>query len=181
MTSSTQNRTAVAAVLSGIAFAFMGAIQATHGDFGGTHNTLDSTAEYLVTGALAPALLLLAPLLNLLGRMAETPRAAKAVVAGPIAIGLMCVASVVNGEDPAVFNAVAPVALLTWLVSSIVIARGLVRTQALPKQVAIAIPVLMVATFALGHLGSGLIVGAFYAALGLQLHRGTLRRPALAA
>ena len=175
----TQNRIALAAMASAAAFVFSGAIQATHGDFGGTHNTLDSTAEYLVTGALTPALILLAPLLYLLGRMAGTPRAAKTVVAGPVVIGLMCIVSVINGADPSFFNAVAPVCLLTWLVSSVVIARGLVRTQAVPKPVAIALPIVMVATFALAHVGSGLIVGAFYASIALPLYRGT-QRPALA-
>ena len=67
--------TALAALVGAAAYAFAGMIQVAQGDPAtGTHNTIDSTAEYLVTGALPVALFgtILASLA--LGRLAVAPR-----------------------------------------------------------------------------------------------------------
>ena len=184
MHSTSQHRTIGRAALAGGAvFAFMGAIQATHGDFGGTHNTIDSTAEYLVTGGLGAALVLTAPVWSVLGRLAGKPRAGLVAMLPQIVIALMCVISVSQGEDPAFFNAVAPVCLLTWLVSSIVVAVGLKRTGSVPPALAYAAGAIVPVTFALSPIGGPLLTGGFYLALGTLLARGTLavREPAPAA
>ncbi len=78
----------------------------------------------------------------------------------------MCVISVINGADPAFFNAVAPLCLLTWLASSIVLAVKLRRLDVVPKPVAIALPLLLVASFPLAPLGGPLLTGAFWLAMG---------------
>ena len=166
---------ALGAVVSGAAFAVCGAINATQ-DFGGTHNPIDSTGEYLVTGALALALFLIAPLYRLLGQLADRPKAGLAAAGAQIVLGLLSATSVLNGEDLAVFNVLAPICLLTWLVASIVLTVGLRRTNAVPKAVAYALPAVLFVTFPLSPLGGPLLTGAFFLAIGTQLGRqGGLR------
>lgn len=173
MNSATRTKTLLAAIAGGAAYMFNGALQATQ-DFEGTHNTIDTTAEYLVTGGFVASMLLVAPMWLLLGRLAGTPRAAVAAAVPQVVLGLMATLSIANGEDPAFFNAVAPVCLLTWFVSSFVIARGLRRTNAVPKPVALALPALMIVTFPLSVVGGPLVAGAFWIAVATQMHRGTL-------
>jgi hypothetical protein len=179
MTTPTRNTRSLAAVAGGAAFAFCGAIQATQ-DFGGTHNTIDSTAEYLVTGALPVALALTIPMYHLFGRLAGAPRAALAAMGAQAVLALMCVISVINGADASFFNAVAPVCLLTWLGGSVVLTRGLRRTGAVPAPVAFALPALLIATFMLSPIGGAMLTGAYWIAVGTLLHRGAIARPAVA-
>jgi hypothetical protein len=179
MNSTRLQNPALAAVLGGLVYAFVGAIQVTH-DFGGTHNTIDSTAEYLVTGALPLAVLLTAPAYRVLGRLAGSPRTALIATVPQLIIGAMCVISVINGEDASFFNAVAPLCLLTWLVSSIVLGVKLRRTNAVPKAVAIAIPLLVPITFMLSPIGGGMLTGAFWMTLGTHALREGEPQPATA-
>ena len=160
----------LAVLLGGAIYFVMGAIQATHGDFGGTHNTIDSTAEYLVTGGFAAALFLTAPAYRIIG--ARTPRAAIAAMVPQLVLGAMCVASVIRGEDPSFFNAVAPICLLTWLVASVFIARGLDGIG----RVRWAIPALVIVTIGLSPIGGSMLTGAFWMALAAR----SARQPALA-
>jgi hypothetical protein len=178
MNSRRLNITALAALAGGAVYFVLGAIHATHGDFGGTHNTIDSTAEYIVTGGFAIALFLTASGYRVFGALAGTPRAGAVAMAPQLVIGAMCVVSVINGEDPAFFNAVAPVCVLTWLVSSIVIARGLKRTGAVSPRVAIAFGALPVVTLALSPLGGPLLTGAFWVAVATHALRDGARLPA---
>ena len=179
MNSATRIKTLVAATAGGAAFMFTGAIQATQ-DFEGSHNTLDTTAEYLATGGLVVALLLTAPIWLLLGRMGGTPRAAIAAAAPQVVIALMSTVSVVNGEDASFFNAVAPVCLLTWLVSSVIIARGLRRTESVARPVALALPALLIITFPLSVVGGPLLTGAFWITVAALLQRGPAALPTAA-
>lgn len=172
--------TALATVLGGAAYAFTGALQVSSGDFGGTHNTLDSTAEYLVTGALPVALVATAPAWRALGTLARAPRVALAAIVPQIVIALMCVVSVVNGEDAAFFNAVAPVAMLVLLVSSVTLGVKLRRSGSVPTAVAAAIPLMVPVTFALSPLGGPLVTGAFFLAVGSQSLRQSAPFPAAA-
>ena len=177
MPTNTRNLRSLAAVAGGAAFAFTGAIQATQ-EFEGTHNTIDTTAEYLVTGALPVALVLTIPMYHLLGRLGRAPRAAAVAIAAQVVLSLMCVISVVNGEDASFFNAVAPVCLLTWLAGSVVLARGLRRTGSVPAPVAFALPALLITTFMLSPIGGAMLTGGYWIAVGTLLHRGALARPA---
>ena len=175
MLNANNNIRSVAAAVGGAVFAFAGALQVTQ-DFEGTHNTIDTTAEYLVTGALPVALALTIPMYLLLGRLARTPRAGVVAVVPQVVLALMCVVSVVNGEDPAPFNAVAPLCLLTWLGASVVLSRGLRRTAAVPAAVALALPALLITTFALSPVGGGLLTGAYWIAVASLTSRGALVR-----
>ena len=176
MNSRRLNITALAALAGGAVYFVLGAIHATHGDFGGTHNTLDSTAEYIVTAGFAVALFCTAGAYRLLGTLAAAPRAAAAAMAGQLVIGAMCVVSVINGEDPAFFNAVAPVCVLAWLVGSIVVAVKLKRLGVVSPRVAVAFALLPVVTLALSPIGGPLLTGTFWLAVATHaLREGTPR------
>ncbi|HEX8085337.1 MAG TPA: hypothetical protein VF529_13675 [Solirubrobacteraceae bacterium] len=180
MNSRRLHTTALAAVFGGAVYVFTGAIQATH-DFEGTHNTIDTTAEYLVTGALPVALFATLLGYRAFGALARRPRAAGAAIAAQAVLAVMCVISVINGEDASFFNAVAPICLLTWLVSSIVIAVGVRRHDAVPRPVAIALPILVPVTFILSPIGGPMITGAFWLTLATHVLRdGSRAVPAAA-
>jgi hypothetical protein len=164
-------RIRLAALLGGAVYFVIGAIQATHGDFGGTHNTIDSAAEYVVTGGLTVSLLLTAPVYRAFGELAGRPRAALVAIVPQVVIALMCVISVARGEDPSFFNTVAPLCLLAWLAASVVVARGLGRTP-----LSVALVLLVPVTFALSPIGGPLLTGAFFMAVGAG--RLPLRRAA---
>ena len=170
--------TALSALLGGAVFAFAGAVSATHGDFGGTHNTIDSTSEYLVTAGFGLGLLLIAPVYAALRRITGS-RAGLVAVVPLVVLGVMSLASVAMGEDAAFFNAVAPLCLLTWLAASIVLARALRRAGA-PLAVAIAPPLLVPVTVVLAPVGGQLITGAAFLAVGIRTLRGAALRPAVA-
>jgi hypothetical protein len=173
--------TALTALVGGAAYAFTGAIRVTHGDPAtGTHNTLDDTAEYLVTGALPVALFGTAMAYVLLGRLAGAPRVGVAAVVPQVVLALMCIVSVVNGEDASFFNALAPLSLLTWLIASIVLALRLRRAATVPAPVAIVLPLLLVTTFPLNAVGGALITGAFWMALATHVLREGAPQPAVA-
>jgi hypothetical protein len=168
------SRTALAAIAGGAVFAFTGAIEATQ-DFGGTHNTIDSTGEYLVTGGFALALLLTAGAYRELGRTAGRPRAGIVAMVPQLVLAVLSTSSVINGEDLPIFNFLAPICLLTWLVASIVIGVGLKRTRAVPKAVAYALPALFIVTIPLSVIGGPLVTGAFWIAVGSQSLRAEER------
>ena len=180
MNSSRLHITALVAVLGGLVYLFCGALQVTQ-DFEGTHNTIDTTAEYLVTGGFAAALFLTAPAYRVLGALAGSPRWTVAAIAPQVVLGSMCVVSVINGEDAAFFNAVAPLCLLTWFVSSIVLGVKLNRAGAVPKQVAIALPLLVPVTIALSPIGGPILTGAFWIAVGSHALRAGAPRPVVSA
>ena len=158
-------RVAMAAMLGGAVYAFTGAIEATQ-DFGGTHNTIDSTGEYLVTGGFAAALLLTAAAYRELGRSGGKPRAGVVAVVPQLVLAVLTTISVIRGEDLPIFNVLAPICLLTWLVASIVIGNGLRKTRAVPKAVAIGLPAIFLATIPLSMFGGPLVTGAFWIAVG---------------
>jgi hypothetical protein len=170
---------ALTAAAGGSLWVFTGAIQAVHGDFGGTHNTIDSTAEYLVTGGFALAMLLCGPVYRHLGRMAGARRAGLAAMGAQMVLGTVAAFSVTQGEDAAFFNTVAPICLLTWLAGSVLIARGLRRNEAVPAAVALALPALVLTTIPLSMVGGPMLTGAFWIVVGPRLAAGaTATRPA---
>ena len=170
MNSSRLHIIALAAVVGGLVYVFCGALQVTQ-DFEGSHNTIDTTAEYLVTAAFAAALFLTAGAYRVIGALADAPRVAVAAIVPQVVIGAMCVLSVINGEDASFFNVVAPISLLTWLVSSVVLAVRLRRRDAVPAGVTVALPLLVVATIALSPVGGPILTGAFWLAVGSHVLR----------
>jgi hypothetical protein len=158
---------ALAALAGGLVYAFCGAIEATQ-DFKGTHNTIDSTGEYLVTGGFALSLLLTVAAYRALARSAGKPRTGVVAMVPQLVLAGLTTISVIHGEDLSVFNVIAPICLLTWLVASIVIGVALKKTRAVPKVVAIGLPAIMLFTIPLSTIGGPLVTGAFWMAVGGQ-------------
>lgn len=177
MNSTALRTTALAAAAGGAVYVFTGAIQATH-EFGGTHNTIDSTAEYLVTAGFALALFLIGPMYRVLGRMAGAGRAGNVSMAAQYVLGTLTTISVINGEDLAVFNVLAPICLLTWLASTVLVARALKRTNAVPAAVAYALPFAQIVTIVLSPIGGPMLSGAFWLVVGSRMAGLTPSRPA---
>lgn len=117
-------------------------------------------------------MLLSAQIYRHLGRMAEVPRAGLAVMVALAVLGTISASSVVMGEGASFFNAVAPVCLLTWVTGSVLIARGLRRTNAVPKAVALSLPALFITTIPLSMIGGPLLTGAYWMAVGTRLEVG---------
>jgi hypothetical protein len=158
-------RVALAAIAGGVAYAFNGAIQATQ-DFGGTHNTIDSTGEYLVTGGFSAALFLTFLAYRDLARSAGRPKAGVLAMVPQLILAVLCIISVIRGEDLPIFNTVAPLCLLTWMAASIFIMVGLRKARAVPKAVAYAMPAILIATIPLSVIGGPLATGVFWIAVG---------------
>ncbi len=175
----TKTRLALAAVAGGAVYAFGGALNVTQ-DFQGSHNTIDTTAEYLVTIAFVLQIWLTAGAYKLLGDLGGVGRKALVAIVPQVVLSSTAVVSIAQGEDPAIFNVLAPVCLLTWLVGSVLIARGLRRTNAVPKAVAIALPLTMIASFPLSMVGGGIVTGAYWMVLGSRLAAGPRLAPAAA-
>ena len=177
MNSTRSHITALATLVGGAAYAFAGALQLTN-DFGGTHNTIDSTAEYLVTAGFALALFLIGPMYRLLGRLAGAGRAGGAAMAAQYVLGALTTISVVNGEDLAIFNLLAPLCLLAWLAGTVLVARALKRTGVVPVAVAHALPFAQVVTIALSFVGGPMLTGAFWLVVGSRMAGLAPSRPA---
>lgn len=84
--------------------------------------------------------------------------------------------SAINGQDLSWFPIVAVVANLLWFVGTLTLAVSLWRAGRVPRWVALLLPVSMPATLVLSQLGGGLVVGAFWATIGLLMTSGRLAR-----
>ena len=97
-----------------------------------------------------------------------------AVVAGLgtplLAVGAM--SSAVNGSDLSWFPMVAVVANGLWLVGSVMLGVSLWRARRVPRWTAVLLPVSMPMTLVLSQLGSGLVVGLFWVAVGSGMLAG---------
>jgi hypothetical protein len=122
-----------------------------------------------------------APVSLILGRLAGRPRTGVVVAAAQLVLGGLAVVSNVRGEDPAFFAAVAAPTNVIWLGGWVLIALGLRARLAVPRLVAIGIPLTPLLALPLANVGGGLVAGAFWLVVGLLLIRGELPRPGLVA
>jgi hypothetical protein len=157
------------ALLGGLAYAVVGAIELAHGGFDqNTHHTIDSTAEYLVTGGFAAALMLTAPAYLALGERAGRPRVGALIAAAQLVLSATSWISVIRGADAGFFDVVAPLCILSWLGGSIALAVALRRAD---RAVAYVLPALVVFTIPLAQFGGPLVTGAFWVAMTLRAPR----------
>jgi hypothetical protein len=129
--------------------------------------------EHVILGGLTLLLVLLIPVVLHLGRLAGRPRAAAAAVTGQAALAALTVVSNVRGEDPSFFAAVAVPSNLMILGGFVLLAIGLKRNGALPKSLAIALPVSWILTLAAGGVFAP-IAGAYWLAIAWMLRHGEL-------
>lgn len=162
------------AIAYGVAALVMGAVQAIRPEEDAVA-AIDTQMRWLLA-MWAVSLVLVVPAYLALARFARSPWGARLVAVGTPILAAGAMSSAVNGEDLAAFPAIATVANALWLVGSVMLGVSLWRAGRVPRWVAVALPGSMPVTLVLSQMGSGLVVGAFWVALGAMLATGTLAR-----
>jgi hypothetical protein len=171
---------AASAIAGGLVWAVAGVVQLTADDL---HETKVQTfTEHLILVLLAGALVLTAPGIVALARKAQSYKGATVAVIGMLGLAVLATSSNINGEDFAFFPPVAIVVNLMWLGGMISLAVSLRRAGRVSKAVAICLPLTFIAALPLSSLGGGILIGAYWIAVGSTLHaEATERRtPAIA-
>jgi hypothetical protein len=122
------------------------------------------------------SLLVMVPAHLALGAFARSPLGARIAAVGTPLLALGAASSAINGQDLAWFPAVAVVANALWLVGSVTLGVSLWRAGRVRGWIASLLPVTMPVTLFFSQLGSGLVVGAFWVALGALMVSGRLAR-----
>lgn len=120
----------------------------------------------------ALSLVVLVPAHLALGGFARTPLGARIAALGTPLLAVGAMSSAVNGQDLAWFPAVAVVANALWLVGSVTLGVSLWRAGRVPRWIAVLLPISMPVTLVLSQLGGGLVVGAFWVAVGVFMVSG---------
>ena len=142
------------------------------------------TSAQIATGmrwilvAFAVSLVVVVPAHLALGAFARSPLGARIAAVGTPLLAVGAMGSAVNGEDLAWFPAVAVVANALWLVGSVTLGISLWRAGQVPRWVAVLLPISMPVTLLFSQMGSGLVVGAFWVAVGALMVSGQLGRSA---
>jgi hypothetical protein len=164
------------AIAYGAAALVMGAAQAVRPPED-TVAAIDTPMRWLLA-LFAVSLVAVAPAHLALARFARGTLGGRLAAAGTPLLAVGAMSSALNGEDLAFFPAIAMVANALWLVGSVVLGVSLWRAGRVPRWVAVLLPVSMPVTLALSQMGSGLLVGAFWVALGALMATGNLDRRA---
>lgn len=148
-------RPLVAATLAAAGLeAAMGVLQLTRPDPGtGAH---DATVHVLLTG-FALALVAATPLWPALGRRVGSRWPGPVLVAGNLLLAAGATASNLNGSDPEFFGPVATVANALVLMGLVAFAVLAWRRAALPRPLAVALPVYLLGVVPLAQLGGSLL------------------------
>ncbi len=125
--------------------------------------------EHLTLACLTALLTLLAPVVLHLGRRAGAERRALVPAAGMLVLAALTVVSNVRGSDPSYFAPVAALTNLMWLGGSIALAVALVRRAALPRALAIGLPLLWIAAIPGSVIGLGALGAAYCVVLARTL------------
>jgi hypothetical protein len=167
---------ATAAITAGVAACVFGILSIA--DPQSAENTTVGI-EHLILGGLTLLLVLLMPVVLHLGQLAGSPRAAAATVTGQALLATLTVVSNVRGEDPSFFAAVAGPSNLLILGGLIALAVALKRRGALPRSLAIGLPISWILTLAMGGVFAP-IAGAYWLAIGWMLRNGEVPQPGIA-
>src|SRR3712207_4931750 len=145
---------AIAAVGAGAIWAASSVIQV----FGGrdTGDKVEGFSGHAILTLFTVALLLMAPAMLALARHAVSDLGARIAFPGLVVLGLTCIVSNVQGEEPSFFAVVAPITNLLWLAGSIVLAVSLYKAGRVPRWVAIALPFTQVFALPLSAIGGTL-------------------------
>lgn len=126
--------------------------------------------------AFALSLLVVVPAHLALGAFARSSLGARIAAAGTPLLAFGAASSAINGQDFTWFPAVAVVANALWLIGSVTLGVSLWRAGKVSRWVAVLLPVSMPVTLLFSQLGSGLVVGAFWVAVGALMLSGRLAR-----
>ncbi len=170
----------LAAGIGGLAFIAEGATELAHTQA----HRFASVGDYLIEAALAAGLLLtLAGLLALhLRQERDTGQLGawsfRVAAAGQGALGVVALATLLRGHDA--LGPVFPIALVAWLLGTVVFAFATYRAAVLPRWVAPTLPVAIIVSVALGHGGTIALGAAWLVLAGALLGDRHALRPAIA-
>ena len=124
----------------------------------------------------AVSLLVVVPAHLALGAFARSPWGARLAAVGTPLLAIGAASSAINGQDLSWFPVIAIGANALWLTGSIALGVSLFRAGHVRRWVAVLLPISMPLTLVLSQLGSGLVVGAFWVAVGAMMLSGRLAR-----
>src|SRR4051794_1885148 len=169
---------AAAAVAAGATWVASAVLQVTAGN--ATGEKVEGFSGHAIIGLFTVALLLTGPAMFALSRHALSDLGARIATPGLVILGLTCIVSNVQGEDPSFFVVVAPLTNLLWLAGSIVLSVSLYKAGRIPRGLAIALPFMQIFALPLSAVGGSLVTGAYWIAVGYLMQQGALERPAAA-
>jgi hypothetical protein len=105
-----------------------------------------------------------------LGRVVDAARWARvAAIVGPLLVAVGVAAGLALGHSPSWFAAVGVPGNLLWLAGLIGLGRATARSRALPRWVAYALPLGLVALLPFGELGGSLLTAVVWGYVGVLL------------
>ena len=125
--------------------------------------------EHLTLACLTALLALMALVTLHLGQRAGAPRRALVPAVGMLVLAALTIVSNVKGSDPSFFDAVAGITNLMWFGGWIALAVVLARRGALPRPLAIGLPLLWIAAIPGSLIGLGALGAAYCVVLGRTL------------
>jgi hypothetical protein len=174
MNSNQYRLAAMAAVTAGAAWVAGAVFQVTGGHDSGEE--VVGFSGHAILTLFTISLLLMGPAMFGLARHALSDLGARIATPGLVVLGLTCIVSNVQGEDPSFFVVVAPITNLLWLVGSIVLAVSLYKAGRIPRGLAIALPFMQVFALPLSAIGGPVVTGAYWIAVGYLMQQGALER-----
>ena len=157
-----------AAIAGGVASAVAGAMQAVRTDDG---NPIVGASEHVILALIAAALVLWMPgylaLGRASGRLGRIGGITAVVGTGLLALGMT--STNLHDQDYSWFPVVAAPANLAWLVGSVLLAVATFRTGALPRTLAVCLPLIWLTSIILSQAGGNLLAGAGWAVIGWVL------------
>ena len=166
---------AIAAVAAGATWVVSAVLQVTAGN--GTGEKVEDFSGHAIIGLFTVALLLTGPAMFALSRHALSDLGARIATPGLVILGLTCIVSNVQGEDPSFFVVVAPLTNLLWLAGSIVLSVSLYKAGRIPRGLAIALPFMQIFALPLSAIGGSIVTGGYWIAVGYLMQQGALERP----
>jgi hypothetical protein len=155
------------AFLAAAAFAAGAGIHVTHGTFDSDlTTTVDYANDILFTLGLAGCAAAAIPL----ARVVDAARwACVAAVTGPLLVAVGLVAGLALGHSPSWFAVVGIPGNLLWLAGLIGLGRATARSRALPRWLAYALPLGLIALLPFGEFGGSLLTAAVWGYVGVLL------------
>ena len=157
---------ATGGLVAAVAFAAGAAIHITHGTF---DSELTSAVDYANDVAFSFGLAGCAAAAGPLGRLVGAPRwAVLAATVGPLLVLVGLVAGLALGHSPSWFAVVGVPGNLMWLAGLVGLGRATARSRALPRWVAYALPLSLIALLPFGEFGGSLLTAVLWGHLGLR-------------
>lgn len=177
MSSKTLRLLASAAVVGGLCWIAIAVLNVALGSNDDVRLVLEGAGDYVLFAVFAAALALTIPGLLALhahqrgadGRLGRIGTIVAALGAGA-QCGVICTILVEGGDGPW-FDTAAPLAILTWIVGSVVLGVAVRRAGLMPAWVGIALPIVTLLAIAGSPYGTSVLIGVFLIVVGSRMVR----------